>query len=370
MGTIYLVRHAQAEGNLYRRAHGWYDSHITELGLRQIQALKKRFRGIQVDAVYSSDLLRARTTAQAVTVPRRMELRPEPGLREISLGSFEDIPFGELDMLHGDQFRPFRERSPQWKAPDGETYQQVCRRMTKTFFRIAQRHPDETVALFSHSVAILCLQASLRGKTPADLVGNPLCGNTGVSCYEVKDGRFRTLYENDATHLPSELLGRPSAAVPCAWFRPMDLQTGAELYRQARSDAWLAVHPDLMSFDGPGFWTEAKEQALWDPRGLQTVLVEREPVGVLQLATLHGVREGVGHIPFLWLKEEWRRRGVGGQLIGQAVSVYRSMGRKKLRLQCSPLNIPAQRFYQKYGFVKTGEVPGAEGSLDLLEKDI
>ena len=43
MTTIYLIRHAEADGNLYRRAHGWYDSVITDRGYRQIAALAKRF---------------------------------------------------------------------------------------------------------------------------------------------------------------------------------------------------------------------------------------------------------------------------------------------------------------------------------------
>ena len=43
MTTLYLIRHAEADGNLYRRAHGWYNSVITDLGYRQIAALAKRF---------------------------------------------------------------------------------------------------------------------------------------------------------------------------------------------------------------------------------------------------------------------------------------------------------------------------------------
>lgn len=54
MTRIYIVRHAEAEGNLYRRIHGQYDSLVTPLGRRQIAALAQRFREIPVDAVYSS----------------------------------------------------------------------------------------------------------------------------------------------------------------------------------------------------------------------------------------------------------------------------------------------------------------------------
>jgi len=63
-------------------------------------------------------------------------------------------------------------------------------------------------------------------------------------------------------------------------------------------------------------------------------------------------------------------QGLGVQLLGQAVSTYRPLGRDRLRLCCAPDNGIAQRFYQKYGFVKMGEEPGARGPLDVLEKYI
>ena len=76
MTTIYLIRHAEAEGNLYRRIHGWYDALVTENGLRQIQALEQRFQGEHFDAVWSSDLYR--------TAPR-------PGL-SMSPGAWNCVP--------------------------------------------------------------------------------------------------------------------------------------------------------------------------------------------------------------------------------------------------------------------------------------
>ena len=86
MTTIYLIRHAEAEGNLYRRIHGWYDALVTENGWKQIQALETRFAGVPVDAVWSSDLYRTCATARAVYVPRGMELHTDPDLREINMG--------------------------------------------------------------------------------------------------------------------------------------------------------------------------------------------------------------------------------------------------------------------------------------------
>ena len=78
MTTLYLIRHAEAEGNLYRRIHGQYDSLITDNGYRQIQALEQRFADTPIDAVYSSDLFRTMTTARAIYVPKGLPLHTGP----------------------------------------------------------------------------------------------------------------------------------------------------------------------------------------------------------------------------------------------------------------------------------------------------
>ena len=65
MTRVYLVRHGEAEGNLFRRAQGQYDGRITSLGEKQIALLTGRFRDVPLQAVYSSDLSRSVQTAQA-----------------------------------------------------------------------------------------------------------------------------------------------------------------------------------------------------------------------------------------------------------------------------------------------------------------
>ncbi len=368
MSMIYLVRHAQAEGNLFRRYQGWYDGSPTPLGLAQIDALTERFRGIPVQAVYSSDLRRTRATAQAAAVPHHLEIQNEPGLREAHLGVYEDIPYGEFATAHSEDHKRFLSFSPQWAPQGGETCLQVTKRMTETVSRIARAHPNEQVALFSHSMAIHCFQAALRG-LPPDEFQNGICLNTGVSCYEIQGDKLRVVFENDASHL-SPALQKPRPAPLPLRLLPLDLDRDAEPYRAARADAWLQVFPDLLAFDGPGFLAEARDQRLWDPRALQQAVLDGQTVGILQLDTLRGAQAGVGHIPFLWVREDFRRKGVGAVLMGQAVSCYRSMGRERIRLRCSPGNRPAQQFYRKMGFYRAGTVPGALGELDVLEKKL
>lgn len=375
MTRIYLIRHAQSEGNLYRRVLGWCDGHITALGRKQTAALEARFRSISVHAVYSSDLSRARETARALTVPKGLELHCDPAFREVHLGELTDIPYGDFTYHHPGLYDAFFSYSPRWEPKGGETFQQVADRMAPALFRAAADHPGETVAIFSHAMAIHCLQAALRGKRPHQFSA-PLGENTAVSCYELQGDRFRILFENDASHLTGELAsagpGSGRAAPPQVWFRPMGLDGAEEVqfYLAARQEAWEGIHGSLRGFDGPGFLAEAREQLQWDPRAVQQVMLRGRAVGLLQLATLQDVREGAGYIPFVYLRPDYRGRGMGVQLLGQAVSIYRPMGRRFLRLLCDPGNAPAQRFYRRQGFVKRGQAPGAVGPLDLLEMSL
>jgi len=376
MTRIYVVRHAEAEGNLYRRVHGRFNCPVTQNGLRQIAALTERFRPIHVDAVYASELRRTQQTAQAVVGPRSMELHIDSGLNEIALGTYEDMTFGDMIYHHPDEFRQFVTCSPLFAPPGGETFAQVAQRMKAAFLRLARAHPGQTIALFSHGTAIQSLQAALRGLHPADntALGHP--ENTAVSCYEVEGDRLRILFENDASHLPPKLVTmarmNKGAVLPETWFKLPDLsgEADAQLYYSARRDAWQDLHGSLAGFDGEGFLAEARDQWFLDHRAVQLVMAGDQTAGLLHLATGRGAAEGVGYIPFLYLSPAYRGRRIGDQLIGQAVYTYRAMGRQRLRLRCAQDNLPAQHLYARHSFVKVAEAPGSHGLLDVLEKEI
>ena len=202
MTTIYLIRHAEAEGNLYRRVHGWYDSLITDNGYRQIAALRGRFADVPIHAVYSSDLFRTQTTARAIYLSHGLELHTTQGLREISLGAWEDRPWGALEREDALNLIRFNHSAPDFRVRGGETFAQVQARLKKTVLELAAAHPGQTVALFSHGTAIRCLQAAVRGLGPGEMDGLGHSDNTAVTCLEVEGDRVRIVYENDNSHLP------------------------------------------------------------------------------------------------------------------------------------------------------------------------
>ena len=128
MTTIYLIRHAEAEGNVFRRIHGQYDSCVTPNGRRQIAALAQRFAGIPVDAVYASDLKRTCLTATAVYRQKGLPLHRDARFREVGLGPWEDTPFGELERRYPAQLHAFSHDSYHWYVEGAECFLQYAHR--------------------------------------------------------------------------------------------------------------------------------------------------------------------------------------------------------------------------------------------------
>lgn len=382
MTTIYLIRHAEAEGNLYRRIQGWYNSLITDNGFRQIKALEERFREIPVDAVYSSDLCRTMTTARAIYIPKNLPLHTEPGLREIHLGDWEDQTWGEVRYFDEQEMLRFNRCDPTWQAPNGETLKMAGDRMIEAITRLAQNHPGQTVAMFSHGAAIRQALSQIMGLAPDHWNDLKHGDNTCVSRLFF-DGEKLTADETlmmDASHLPDDIstLARQAwwrkddfqSQDLSLWFRPANWEQDKDLYLQARKDAWYSTHGDSHPFDGEGFLAAAQAHLEQSPRNLSFAMAGDQMVGVLEMDSLRYEEDKAGYIAFCYIVPEMRARNLGVQLIGEAVSCFRPLGRDKLRLRCAPYNDRAQHFYHQYGFEKIGEEKNSVVPLDILEKYI
>ena len=379
MTTIYLIRHAEAEGNLYRRIHGWYDALVTDNGFRQIAALERRFQDVQVDAVYSSDLYRTMATARAVYLPKGLEVRTDPRLREINMGVWEDVPWGEAYHFHQEQMVRFNRTDPSWQIPGSEGFGAAGERVCRALTDIALAHPDQTAAVFSHGTAIRQALSRLKGVAPEDWHTQPHGDNTSVTCLAFENGRFHVVYEVDNSHLGDDLstLGKQAwwrregkQRDVNLWYRPLDPDKEEGLYLEARRDAWTSTHGPDVPFDGEGFLRDARLHLAQSPRGVTVAMAGEEIAGLVQLDTQRYSQDKSGYIPFFYLMPERRSQGLGVQLIGQAVSFFRPLGRDKLRLRCAPYNTVAKHFYEKYGFVKIGEEQGSRVPLDIMEKYI
>lgn len=380
MTRFYFIRHCEAEGNLYRRAQGQYDSRITPKGERQLGTLAERFRTVPADAVYSSDFLRARRTAEAVTRYRPLPVLTDPRLREWGLGDWEDVPFGNLEYGQPEMMACFNHDPARWSVPGGEPYAALQRRMLEFVLETAQRRPGQTLVCASHGMAIRSLLARVLDVPSAkiDTVGHG--DNTAVSLLEVRDGAISVVFQNDAGHLRPE----DSTLFRQTWWRepdkpdrnnirfvPLDPERDGETYLHFYSLAWEAAHGSLRGFMPDLYLKNAREHRKAGQEALVLILrPDGRAVGMTELDLEKAKRTGAGWICLCCVEPDARRSLLGIQLIGHAVSVFRRMGCRAIRLNVFEGNRNAIAFYAAAGFRPVGDAPGVAGRLLVLEKEI
>ncbi len=376
MTDIYLIRHAEAEGNVYRRIHGQYDSLVTENGKRQIEALSKRFAQIPITACYSSDLTRTQLTAAAICAPKHLKLQTDPRFREVNMGVWEERTFGEISHTQPDELHTFNYDPELWQVEGSEPFLTYTDRFLEAMTEAAEAHPGEQIAIVAHGAVIRGVLQRLFFSDCKEKAGHS--DNTAVTLLHYENGTYSLAYHNDNSHLTDEIstLARQNwwrsaggqAYDLNAWFRP--LQGGKDEYLAFRLDAWRLVYGSDAGFAGEGFWRDASRAAQREPDALVEAMAGDQVIGLVQLDPARFAEHGVGYIPFLYLKPDWRGHEIGVQLLGHAVGFYRPRGRKRLQLSVSQRNETAVRFYSKYGFQTVGSTPGAFGDLLLMEKNI
>lgn len=332
MTRIYLIRHAEAEGNLYRIAQGQANSNLTDRGWRQVRALEARFADIRVDAVYASDLYRTCATASAICRPRGLPLHRLRELREIGLGVWEHRTWGEIYRRWPEEMEHFSNRPDLWRLEGAEDPRAARSRVLEALRRIAAENAGRTAAVVTHGYVLRMTLSYLQGYDLDQLARLRTGDNTAVSLVEAEGGTLRVVFRDDNSHLkkPEYLAGErtfthSSGLERGLWFAPPQLPEQAEALRAL---------------------TESRELSAGE-----TVLLGwlgEEPVGLLR------VDPASGWIAELRVRPDWRRRGLGVQVLGQAVQAVRRAGGETLR--AAPPESPEGRsFAAEYGFRPAGE---------------
>lgn len=151
-----LVRHGETSANIDGVWHGSTDTALTGRGREQAArvasflAEAEEFR--EVVALYSSQLERARHTAEAIGEALSMEVRIEEGLSEYDLGSWEGKTYQELFKKH--RLWHHMKEDPDFSPHGGESPRQVSDRITGALLDIARCHPGERVVVVTHGGAL------------------------------------------------------------------------------------------------------------------------------------------------------------------------------------------------------------------------
>ena len=174
-----MARHGETDWNVERRVQGKSDRPLNDTGRAQARALAEALEEEPLDAIYSSDLVRAHETARFVAERKGLGVTVVPDLREKDFGTWEGLTDIEIRRRF-----PDASTGPSWG--DGETPHELSSRVLAALERIAEAHPGGRVLVVSHGGP---LRAVLRHCE----VERDAIGNCTVLRLEAEAGRFRSV---------------------------------------------------------------------------------------------------------------------------------------------------------------------------------
>jgi broad specificity phosphatase PhoE len=188
--TVYLARHGESDWNAANRFQGHSDRPLTDEGRRQAEALAELVATENVDAIYSSPLIRALETARIVAVRTGLEVIEVDGLREVNTGSWSGLSREEVRERFPEGFERWVSGGSGWE--DGETYEEMAERTLEAVSRIAEAHPGGRVLVVSHGGPIRAIQAAANGMDIHEYRRlKPVEPNARLSAVAVENGTIR-----------------------------------------------------------------------------------------------------------------------------------------------------------------------------------
>ncbi len=196
-----IVRHGESEWNRIHRYQGQIDAPLSELGLRQAEALAERLKNETIAAIFASPLQRAALTAEAIaryhpTVP----FYREPALLEINHGEWQGKYAHEIVEQYAEGLREWRQHPTRSQMPGGESFSNVLKRTLDFQERIRHEYQNRTVLVSTHDVVIKILVADALGMN-MDRLNRIWVTNASISVIEYGEDLPYLVSLSEACHL-------------------------------------------------------------------------------------------------------------------------------------------------------------------------
>lgn len=197
---LLLIRHGETAWNRATRIQGHTDIPLSPLGLAQAERLAQALSDEPLSAIYSSDLSRARQTAEALARVQGLPIRFDEGLRERAFGRFEGLSWEEIDRGYPDDAARWRRREPDFAVGGGESLIEFSGRVLAAARRAVSAHPGQSIALVAHGGVLDCLY---RAATGAELQASRSwqLGNATINRLLATTEGFTLVGWNDDRHL-------------------------------------------------------------------------------------------------------------------------------------------------------------------------
>jgi broad specificity phosphatase PhoE len=166
---LLAVRHGATEWSQARRFAGSQDIPLTAHGRLQAEAVAQALAGTSAAAVYTSPLERARTSAEVIAKPHRLEAIIEPDFREMAFGAWEGLTRDEMATRFPAEAVAWASTPHVLTPPQGEPLAAVDSRVRAALAALFERHRGDTVILVSHAIVMRLIVLAALGLGPERL---------------------------------------------------------------------------------------------------------------------------------------------------------------------------------------------------------
>lgn len=214
MTRFIVVRHGRSTANNKGIFSCWQDVPLAPIGVAQARHVADYLAAHeQIDAIYTSGMLRTVQTAAPTAERFGLEIQTEHGLREIFAGLWEGIPYRKLNCLFHEDWMNWLYDFSNVRCTDGESVRELYRRIEATLHRLAAQNEGKTVMLTTHCTPLRLIMAMSMGYTPAQAHLAPTPTNATVNIFRYKDGALTAEVTNLVTY-PDSLYSTDTHPLP------------------------------------------------------------------------------------------------------------------------------------------------------------
>ena len=190
MGQIIFLRHGQAKNNTERILAGRTPGvPLTDTGIKQAEVTAELLEHMNISAIYSSPIQRARHTAEIVGKHNSIDVTIDDRLIELDMGKFTGMPYDEIFNSHGNVFMKFYNGELEIAHNGVETFIDVKKRVLGIVDDILEKHPDQNVVLVTHMDPIKAMLSTIVDLSPTNLF-ELIIANASLNIFREKDRKF------------------------------------------------------------------------------------------------------------------------------------------------------------------------------------
>ena len=178
---IYLIRHGESMGNKRDAFLGHTDLDLTPKGHMQAEQTAHYLKNIYADVIYSSDLMRAYSTAMHTAKIKGIDVIKNKNLREIFAGDWENKTFEFLKEEFADEYKIWMNNIGLARCTNGESVKELQNRIVNEVIKIAKENEGKTVFIFTHATPIRALKAACDNVKMDEMRNIPWATNASVT---------------------------------------------------------------------------------------------------------------------------------------------------------------------------------------------